>query len=398
MSKDTSGKEDPEMNNKRITTIIALLVASVLVFTSFAAVFAEESSAYPVEGQQNENMAADNEVPDADQEQAAVDADAPEFEDSAEAMMEGTVSGDGETQTEPEVVVCEHEWSEWTTVKAATFFEAGSRERICNLCGETERETIAKKIARNRWAKNGNKRYYFNNKGRKIKGWHKIKASNKKNAKIAWCYFDGKGVFRKKVSKDVKNKWVKIGKKTFYFTNRSKLAPRGFRMINSKLYYFNKSRTLRKSRFKYKGVKYRPNRKNGQITGDQFYIYKYRTFVLVDISSQRMRFYKNGRLKLRADVITGKRGVHDTPTGTFSIRYKKRNITLSGGAYVHYWMAFIGTSHGMHDAVTWRSSSEFSNHRTYIYNGSHGCINMRYGDAAKLYRTAPTGTPVIVQH
>ena len=37
-----------------------------------------------------------------------------------------------------------HRWSSWQTVKAATCKETGIRERTCQVCGETERETIPK--------------------------------------------------------------------------------------------------------------------------------------------------------------------------------------------------------------------------------------------------------------
>ena len=120
---------------------------------------------------------------------------------------------------------------------------------------------------------------------------------------------------------------------------------------------------------------------------------------LVDISEQRIWCYKNGKQALKSDVVTGHKGRHDTPTGTFRVRSKLRNIDLVGPtwrSHVSYWMAFIGSSYGLHDA-TWRSSAQFSNHKTYRTNGSHGCINLRPKTAAKLFNLVKVGTPVIVQ-
>ena len=55
-------------------------------------------------------------------------------------------------------------------------------------------------------------------------------------------------------------------------------------------------------------------------------------------------------------------------------------------------MAFIGSSYGLHDA-TWRT-----NFGGDIYKGagSHGCINMPYASAAKLYDLIDAGTLVMI--
>jgi hypothetical protein len=39
--------------------------------------------------------------------------------------------------------ICEHVWSAWTTVDAATCTEAGSEERTCSVCGKVETRAIA---------------------------------------------------------------------------------------------------------------------------------------------------------------------------------------------------------------------------------------------------------------
>lgn len=39
---------------------------------------------------------------------------------------------------------CEHEWSDWKTVKKATCFEDGSQKRTCSLCNEVESAIINK--------------------------------------------------------------------------------------------------------------------------------------------------------------------------------------------------------------------------------------------------------------
>ena len=77
---------------------------------------------------------------------------------------------------------------------------------------------------------------------------------------------------------------------------------------------------------------------------------------------------------------------------------KIRNARLVGAnnsydTTVNYWMAFIGNSHGLHDA-TWRS--EFGG-QIYHNSGSHGCVNCPYDAAATLYDNVSVGSKVLVK-
>ena len=55
-------------------------------------------------------------------------------------------------------------------------------------------------------------------------------------------------------------------------------------------------------------------------------------------------------------------------------------------------MPFIGGGWGLHDA-TWRSSFGGS---IYKGGGSHGCVNLPYDVAEKMYQVIEVGTPVLV--
>ena len=117
-------------------------------------------------------------------------------------------------------------------------------------------------------------------------------------------------------------------------------------------------------------------------------------YVIISISSQTLQFYRHGKLQLSTNVVTGNRGVTDTPRGTFRIQGKAQNIYLTGPDYksfVNYWMPIAGEI-GMHDA-SWRSSFGGT---IYQGNGSHGCINMPGWAAQSLYYNAPIGTLVRV--
>lgn len=130
------------------------------------------------------------------------------------------------------------------------------------------------------------------------------------------------------------------------------------------------------------------------------------TFIMVDVSEQRLIYFKHNELILDTKVVTGMKNNHDTPVGYYIIRKnnKERSRTLRGRndngseyqAYVDYWMPFI-TSRGIgfHDA-SWRSGDEFGG-STYIYDGSHGCVNMPHDAAKALYRAITYDEDVIIR-
>lgn len=121
--------------------------------------------------------------------------------------------------------------------------------------------------------------------------------------------------------------------------------------------------------------------------------------IIVDKSSQSLVFYKGNKKVLKAPVVTGTKGRHDTPTGSYTLRVAnlERNRTLKEfNVFVKYWMPFITERGiGFHDA-SWRSEGEFTTDR-YTYNGSHGCINMKTKDAKKLFNNIKNDTVVIVK-
>ncbi len=112
--------------------------------------------------------------------------------------------------------------------------------------------------------------------------------------------------------------------------------------------------------------------------------------ILIDLSQQALYAYKNGNL-LRSFVISS--GLPATPTvlGTYDtyLRYDSQRMygpgyDLPGVPWVQYF--YLG----------------YAIHGTYWHNNfgqpmSHGCINMRPGEAKWLYDWAPMGITVTVQ-
>ena len=230
------------------------------------------------------------------------------------------------------------------------------------------------------------KKYYFNNDGVLQRGILKIGK--------AYYFADGKGLIR---TTKGRFRWKS---NTYYCNKGGKLTTKKMVKSGKYYYYFDSAAKAKTKAFKYHDVKISPNKKTGAITKKQYRRasygpYNYKKYILVDISDQTLKYYVKGKVKLKSNVVTGGPG-NRTPKGHFRLRSKSRNITLRGNgysSYVKYWMAFIGSEYGIHDA-SWRSKFGGT---IYKKNGSHGCPNMPRKNAAKLYKMAPIGTRVIIR-
>lgn len=121
------------------------------------------------------------------------------------------------------------------------------------------------------------------------------------------------------------------------------------------------------------------------------------TYVEVDMGNQHLYYYENGVLTVDSDIVTGnERTKCLTPTGTYYVKNKGRNVTLTGATYqsfVKYWIAVIGNKIGIHDA-SWRHG-KFGG-EIYKTNGSHGCINTREDEVSQIYERIEKGVPVVM--
>jgi len=118
-------------------------------------------------------------------------------------------------------------------------------------------------------------------------------------------------------------------------------------------------------------------------------------YVEVSLSAQQIWVYRDGKCVVSSSIVSGSPAYDDcTPTGVYSIYDKDRNCYLVGEDYdvfVSYWMAFTG-AYGLHDA-SWRS---YFGGEIYVYDGSHGCVNLPADVAAKVYENVQVGTKVIL--
>lgn len=119
------------------------------------------------------------------------------------------------------------------------------------------------------------------------------------------------------------------------------------------------------------------------------------TYAELNLTAQHMFFYKNGKLLVESDFVSGNEAKGwSTPPGAFSLTYKQKNAVLKGKNYatpVTYWMPFNGNI-GMHDGY-WRSSFGGS---IYEKNGSHGCVNLPPSVAKTVFVNIEAGMPVLV--
>ena len=116
--------------------------------------------------------------------------------------------------------------------------------------------------------------------------------------------------------------------------------------------------------------------------------------IYVNLKTQTLTAYDGKTLFMKTLISSGK--WNRTPTGEFTIWIKLRSTRMSGGSGADYYnlpnvpyVMFFSN-----DKVP--ASSGFSLHGTYWHNNfghvmSHGCVNMKTTDVAKLYDWA---TPI----
>jgi len=118
-------------------------------------------------------------------------------------------------------------------------------------------------------------------------------------------------------------------------------------------------------------------------------------YIDIDISEQRLRLVKKGKVIASYLCSTGTYSM-PTPLGVFHINSKSA-LTYSApyGLYMPYWMAFIGSSYGIHELPYWpggyREGSDHLGRRV-----SHGCVRLGIGPAAQVYSMVSVGTMVYI--
>lgn len=114
-------------------------------------------------------------------------------------------------------------------------------------------------------------------------------------------------------------------------------------------------------------------------------------YVEVNLTKQCLWVYNNYECVMYTPIVTGSLGDGwGTPNGAFDVVYKEIGATLMG-LDVTYWMPFHG-NYGLHDAP-WRRVFDDDE---YLFNGSHGCVNIPPVNARAVFQNVSWDTPVIV--
>jgi hypothetical protein len=125
------------------------------------------------------------------------------------------------------------------------------------------------------------------------------------------------------------------------------------------------------------------------------------TYAEVSISEQKIWLYREGKLVLSTNVVTGKLSTGEgTSPGVWYILYKRTPYTLKGSAVgkadyevdVSYWAPFTNSGQGFHDAG-WRGNWSSN---AYVNAGSGGCVNVQPSMMKQVYDNVSTYQPVVV--
>ncbi len=123
-----------------------------------------------------------------------------------------------------------------------------------------------------------------------------------------------------------------------------------------------------------------------------------RTYIEVDISDQKLRYYKDGKKFLSTNVVTGKDTL-PTVTGLFTVYSKNENYTMNGydpitkSRYISFskYVLKFYKAYYIHDSSRTKFGGDI-----YKNNGSHGCVNTPYKKVKKLYENTNLNTKVLV--
>ncbi|MBI3261491.1 L,D-transpeptidase/peptidoglycan binding protein [Candidatus Berkelbacteria bacterium] len=119
-------------------------------------------------------------------------------------------------------------------------------------------------------------------------------------------------------------------------------------------------------------------------------------YIEVNLTTQTLYQFEGQNLIASRRVSTGKWST-PTPIGSFNINNKVgRAYSKRYNLYMPYWMAFNGSSYGMHELPEWpggRKEGE-SHLGTPV---SHGCIRLGVGEAQQVYDWVDVGTPVVIR-
>ncbi|MBT3355855.1 L,D-transpeptidase family protein [bacterium] len=118
-------------------------------------------------------------------------------------------------------------------------------------------------------------------------------------------------------------------------------------------------------------------------------------YIDIDLSSQTMFTFEDGKERGAFKISTGKRGM-DTPKGVFKVMGKHgRPWSAQYGLFMPWFIQFTSQGHGIHELPEWPSGyKEGTNHLGIPV--SHGCVRLGVGPAKEVYDFATIGMLIVV--
>ena len=120
------------------------------------------------------------------------------------------------------------------------------------------------------------------------------------------------------------------------------------------------------------------------------------TYIEIDLTAQRMVFYKDGTPIADAQIVSGNPFVPNcaTPAGCYTTGEIKSGYTVNGEDYpsaVNYWIPF-DENLGINDAP-WRTAF---GEQLYEFEGTHGSICAPADQMQIIYNNVEKNTPVVI--
>ena len=120
------------------------------------------------------------------------------------------------------------------------------------------------------------------------------------------------------------------------------------------------------------------------------------TYIEIDLTAQRMVFYKDGTPTADAQIVSGNPFVPNcaTPVGCYTTGEMKSGCTVNGEDYpsaVNYWIPFDGNL-GISDAP-WRM--DFGG-QLYEFEGTHGSICAPSDQVQIIFSNVEKNTPIVI--
>jgi lipoprotein-anchoring transpeptidase ErfK/SrfK len=141
----------------------------------------------------------------------------------------------------------------------------------------------------------------------------------------------------------------------------------------------------------------RPNGRTGWVRASTVSARKVSTRIVVDLSARRVTLFRNGTPIL---VVTAAIGSPSTPTPTG--RYYVNQKLVAPDPWGAYGPVALGISAFSPVLTSWAQGGPIAihgtNEATLLGSAvSHGCIRVSNSDDLRLFKLAPTGTPVLIR-